>query len=128
MAAGAGARRQGLDQRQRRIAERRPGQGAAFNFVFAITTTRSPMTEIGQSPGTRNALRRDRLPNRRPAETVAFEHAGTRYRATIGFFPAGNAGEVFLNHDRSDSLLDALASDAAILVSICLQHGAALQD
>jgi hypothetical protein len=75
-----------------------------------------------------NASARNRLPNRRPNETLSFEHAGARYRATIGFFPDGKAGEVFLNHDCSDSLLDALASDAAILVSVCLQFGAGLQD
>jgi hypothetical protein len=63
---------------------------------------------------------RDRLPNRRPAETLAFERDGSRYCLTVGYFPDGRVGEVFLNADRADSLLDVLASDAAILTSLAL--------
>ena len=45
---------------------------------------------------------------------------------TVGYFPDGRVGEVFLNADRSNSLLDVLASDAAILASLALQHGCSL--
>jgi hypothetical protein len=69
---------------------------------------------------------RNRLPNRRPAETIAFERAGSRYCLTVGFFPDGRPGEVFLNADRADSLLDVLTSDAAILASLALQYGCPL--
>jgi hypothetical protein len=71
---------------------------------------------------------RDRLPNRRHAETIAFERDGSRYCLTVGYFPDGRVGEVFLNADRADSLLDVLASDAAILTSLALQHGCGLQE
>jgi hypothetical protein len=74
-----------------------------------------------------NALRRERLPNRRPAETFAFERDGSRYCLTVGYFPDGSVGEVFLNADRADSLLDVLTSDAAILASLALQHGCTLE-
>ena len=77
--------------------------------------------QIGQNTPTRN-----RLPNRRPSETLSFERDGSRYQMTVGYFPDGAAGEIFLNHDRSDSLLDVLASDAAILASLALQHGCTL--
>jgi hypothetical protein len=70
---------------------------------------------------------RNRLPNRRQAETIAFEREGSHYQMTIGYFPDGSVGELFLNADRSDSLLDVLASDAAILASLALQHGCALE-
>jgi hypothetical protein len=70
---------------------------------------------------------RDRLPNRRNAETLAFEREGSRYQMTIGYFPDGRVGEVFLNADRADSLLDVLTSDAAILASLALQYGCPLQ-
>jgi hypothetical protein len=69
---------------------------------------------------------RNRLPNRRPADTIAFERDGSRYCLTVGYFPDGSVGEVFLNADRADSLLDVLASDAAILTSLALQHGCSL--
>jgi hypothetical protein len=71
---------------------------------------------------------RNRLPNRRPAETIAFERDGSQYCLTVGYFPDGRVGEVFLNADRADSLLDVLASDAAILTSLALQHGCSLQE
>jgi hypothetical protein len=69
---------------------------------------------------------RARLPNRRPAETIAFERDGSRYQMTVGYFPDGRPGEVFLNADRVDSFLDAMASDAAIAISLALQYGAPL--
>jgi hypothetical protein len=71
---------------------------------------------------------RVRLPNRRAAETIAFEREGSRYCLTVGFFPDGRPGEIFLNADRANSLLDVLASDAAILASLALQHGCSLQE
>jgi hypothetical protein len=71
---------------------------------------------------------RERLPNRRCAETIAFERDGSRYQMTVGYFPHGRVGEVFLNADRTDSLLDVLASDAAILTSLALQHGCGLRE
>jgi hypothetical protein len=46
---------------------------------------------------------------------------------TVGFYPDGEVGEIFLNADRSDSLLDVLTSDAAILASLALQHGCSLE-
>ena len=47
---------------------------------------------------------------------------------TVGRFPDGRIGEVFLNHDRGDSLLDVLTSDAAIITSIAMQYGAPLDE
>jgi ribonucleoside-diphosphate reductase alpha chain len=70
---------------------------------------------------------RNRLPYRRAAETIAFERDGSHYQMTVGYFPSGTVGEIFLNADRSDSLLDVLASDAAILASLALQHGCPLE-
>jgi hypothetical protein len=71
---------------------------------------------------------RNRLPNRRPAETIAFERDGARFEMTAGFYPDGRLGEVFLNADRANSLLDFLMSDAAILASLALQYGAPLDE
>jgi hypothetical protein len=38
-------------------------------------------------------MTRKRLPDRRPTETVALEHSGTRFMVTIGFYPDGRPGE-----------------------------------
>jgi hypothetical protein len=83
--------------------------------------------DIEQGPETRDALRRDRLPNKRACETIAFERDGSRYQMTVGFYADGRPGEIFLNADRSNSLLDVMTSDAAILASLALQHGCTLE-
>lgn len=70
---------------------------------------------------------RQRLPNKRVCETISFARDGSQYQMTVGFYPDGRPGEIFLNHDRSDSLLDVLTSDAAILASLALQHGCTLE-
>jgi hypothetical protein len=52
-----------------------------------------------------------------------FECDGRRYRATFGCFANGNLAEVFLDIGRPDSAIQAHADDAAVLVSLLLQHG-----
>jgi hypothetical protein len=71
---------------------------------------------------------RVRLPNRRAAISNSFERDGARFEMTAGFYPDGRPGELFLNADRSNSLLDFLMSDAAILASLALQYGASLDE
>jgi hypothetical protein len=83
--------------------------------------------ELEQPSNPGNALRRERLPNRRACQTIAFEQDDSRYCLTVGFYPDMRPGEIFLNHDRGDSLLDVLAADAAILASLALQHGCTLE-
>jgi hypothetical protein len=73
-------------------------------------------------------MTRQRLPDRRYAETVALEHNGTRFVVTIGFYPDGRPGEVFTHGMRIGSALDALLADACVVVSILLQHGIEPQD
>ena len=71
---------------------------------------------------------RDRLPNRRNALSTSFERDGARFEMTAGYYPDGRAGEIFLNADRANSLLDFLMSDAAILASLALQYGCPLDE
>jgi hypothetical protein len=73
-------------------------------------------------------LARNRLPNRRASVSSSFERDGARFEMTAGFYPDGRPGEIFLNADRANSLLDFLMSDAAILASIALQYGASLDE
>ena len=81
---------------------------------------------IADAEKTRDALRRDRLPDRRACETSSFEHAGADFIMSIGRYPDGRVGEVFIGAGHANSALDALASDAAIAISFALQHGADL--
>jgi hypothetical protein len=69
---------------------------------------------------------RRRLPQRRGATSFEVEHAGHRFRMQIGRFPDDTLAEVFLDGTKQNSMLDAFAADAAILLSLLLQHGATL--
>ena len=71
---------------------------------------------------------RARLPNRRGSISTSFEASGARFEMSAGYYPDGRIGEVFLNADRANSLLDFLMSDAAILASLALQYGAPLDE
>ena len=70
---------------------------------------------------------RARLPNRRPHELFDFEHGGFRFTAGVGRFADGGPAELFLSSAKVGTDLAVAASDAAIVVSNALQHGAALK-
>jgi hypothetical protein len=69
---------------------------------------------------------RERMQNRRDSETSSFDHGGAAFTMTVGRYPDGRIGELFINAAHANSALDALASDAAIAISFALQHGADL--
>jgi hypothetical protein len=78
--------------------------------------------------GSDSAQKRRRLPQRRSHELLDFVHAGHPYTAGLGFFETGGLAEIFINAPgRSGSAIEAVARDAAILTSICLQHGASVE-
>ncbi len=67
---------------------------------------------------------RQRLPDRRPNQTVELIYDGARYEVTVGFHPAtGEAQEVFCHGAKAGSNMDAILDDACILLSLLLQHG-----
>jgi ribonucleoside-diphosphate reductase alpha chain len=67
---------------------------------------------------------RQRLPNRRQAETFDLIVGGLRYTCTVGRFSDGSIGELFLNNHKSNSAADTNARDSAITFSVAIQHGA----
>lgn len=73
----------------------------------------------------------ERRPLSQRRKNVSFDYAhewerGAEfpYRCSIGYFDDDTIGEVFLNSAKHDTPLDANIRDAAILISIALQHGA----
>jgi hypothetical protein len=66
------------------------------------------------------------LPNRRGCETFEIKHADRIYQVTIGRFPEGTIGEVFVTGAKVGSAMEAVARDAAVCVSIALQYGVPL--
>jgi hypothetical protein len=75
---------------------------------------------------TASSSSRQRLPNRRRAETFEIEVAGLRYTATLGRFVDGRVGEIFLQNHKPGSQSDANARDAAVAASLALQYGCPL--
>ena len=70
---------------------------------------------------------RDRLPSRRDHTLIDFDHAQVRFSMSVSRFKDGRPAEIFLSCQKSGSALEALARDAAIILSIALQHSADLQ-
>ncbi|MCF1502927.1 hypothetical protein L0F51_03995 [Afifella sp. H1R] len=78
-------------------------------------------------------MSRERLPARRASEQISFsvERQGVapqRYEATIGFYPDGRIGEVFLAGGKSGSDRAIALHDGAMALSFALQHGARPED
>lgn len=63
------------------------------------------------------------LPQRRYCETFELQHGGNVSRVTLGRYPDGRVGEVFITGAKVGSDLEASLRDAAVLISLALQHG-----
>jgi hypothetical protein len=70
---------------------------------------------------------RVRLPARRACQTFDVEHWGLRYKVTAGYFSNGSLAEIFVCNHKAGNASDVAARDAGILVSLCLQHGCAVE-
>jgi ribonucleoside-diphosphate reductase alpha chain len=70
---------------------------------------------------------RQRLPNRRAAETFELEVGSLRYAATIGRYADGAVGEILLQNLKPGSQSDSNARDAPVAASLALQHGCPLE-
>lgn len=68
------------------------------------------------------------LPMRRRSETFEIEFGGLnkRHTITLGFYDDGSVGEMFINGGKSGELVEAIARDGAVLLSMALQHGVTL--
>jgi hypothetical protein len=72
-------------------------------------------------------MTRQRLPNRRLAETFELTVGGLHYTCTVGRFPDGSVGEVFLSNTKPSSQSDVNARDAAVAASLAFQFGCPLE-
>jgi ribonucleoside-diphosphate reductase alpha chain len=68
-------------------------------------------------------MKRQVLPNRRRSIAFTFEFESHKYRATASHFDDGRLAEIFLDTDKAGTPLQLNAETAAILCSLCLQHG-----
>jgi hypothetical protein len=72
-------------------------------------------------------MTRQRLPNRRLAETFDLTCGDLAYTASIGRFDDGRLAEIFITNHKAGSAADTNAKDAAVVCSIALQHGVPLE-
>jgi hypothetical protein len=68
---------------------------------------------------------RERLPDRRAADLVDFEHDRRRWTVTIGRYPDGRVAELFIDAPKESPLVE-LAQDGALAASLALQSGCPL--
>jgi hypothetical protein len=69
---------------------------------------------------------RDILPQRRAAETFSMRFWNQNFTVTVGNFPDGRPSEVFVDAGKAGQDLQATARDAAVTLSLALQHGVPL--
>lgn len=63
------------------------------------------------------------LPQRRPHESFSIEHWGVTFNVGLGRYLDGRLGEVFITAEKVGTQSDVMARDAAVLLSLALQHG-----
>src|SRR5260370_14668808 len=70
------------------------------------------------------------LPQRRSCETFEIDYGGLAksHTITLGFYEDGALGEVFINGGKSGELVEAIARDGAVMLSMALQYGAELDN
>ena len=66
------------------------------------------------------------LPKRRATETIDQRFWNQLFTVTVGFYPDGRPGEVFIDGGKSGADLAQIARDAAVVTSLALQHGVPL--
>jgi hypothetical protein len=68
------------------------------------------------------------LPACRHCETFELPFGGLNraHTVTVGYYPDGSIGEVFINGGKSGEQVEAIARDGAVLLSMLLQHGVSL--
>jgi hypothetical protein len=72
-------------------------------------------------------MTRERLSSRRGSLSFNFKHGSRLYHATVSRFDDGRVAEIFLDADKIGSDVQQHASSAAVLASIAMQHGVAVE-
>ena len=70
---------------------------------------------------------RQTLPQRRAAETFDLKFWSQPFTVTVGFFDDGTPGEIFINSRKTGGDVEAVARDAAVTLSLGLQHGVPIE-
>lgn len=74
---------------------------------------------------------REALPTRRAADTLTFKSevlGGTSIHCTVGQYPDGRPGEIFIHGAKTGSHADGLMREWAKAASLAMQRGASIED
>jgi ribonucleoside-diphosphate reductase alpha chain len=96
-----------------------------MSHLVSPTPTRKP-TEQADLSGPPPA-NRHRLPDERSAITHHFSIAGHEGYLTVGLYPNGKPGEIFVRMAKAGSTIAGLMECFGTVVSVALQHGVPLQ-
>jgi hypothetical protein len=67
------------------------------------------------------------LPQRRASETFDLRFWSLNFTVTVGFYADGTPGEVFIDGGKTGQDIQSMARDAAVVLSLALQHGARIE-
>ncbi len=71
-------------------------------------------------------MNRVALPARRQCDRFTIHHDGISYTVTLGEYPDGRIGEIFITAGKSGTGVQAWAYDCGVLASLAIQHGCPL--
>jgi ribonucleoside-diphosphate reductase alpha chain len=97
----------------------------AMSQLVSPATTSEPIGQehlSGPPPANRH-----RLPDERAAITHHFSIAGHEGYLTVGLYPNGKPGEIFIRMAKEGSTIAGLMESFGTVVSVALQHGVPLQ-
>jgi ribonucleoside-diphosphate reductase alpha chain len=84
--------------------------------------------ELAKAQAEAGKPHRRRLPSERDAVTHKFDIAGHEGYITVGLYPDGQPGEIFLKMAKEGSTVSGLMDTFATTVSVALQYGVPLRD
>ena len=67
------------------------------------------------------------LPQRRASETFDLRFWNQNFTVSIGRYPDGTPGEVFIDGGKTGQDVQSTARDAAVVLSLALQHGSPIE-
>jgi ribonucleoside-diphosphate reductase alpha chain len=90
----------------------------------------SPLADLGpidhqEAQGPPRAVRHH-LPRERDSKTYKYEIAGHEGYITVGLYPNGQPGEIFVKMAKGGSTMAGLMDSFAVAISMCLQYGVPL--
>src|SRR5215470_17175236 len=103
------------------------GPTATIELISAGSDGAGPRSVQGSAPDDRPRAVRRRLPDERRSITHRFSVGGHKGYITVGLYPNGEPGELFITMAKEGSSVSGFVSSFAQVVSVALQHAVPLE-